>query len=292
MEFNQLRYLRSAVRTGSITGAAEAEFVSQPSISKQIRSLENELGVPLFHRVGRGIVPTEAATMLADFADRLFDDLSRTVSAVSGPDSVSGGTLRICATETVANHLLPPALASLKQRYPHCRIRVEMLGGDDALEQVRADEVDFAILPLPVVDSRLEVSDLLEEDVLLAVPVEHAWAGRSEVPIAEVLAQPSLLLSMPGLGLRTLVDEAAQTLGMPVAQGIELRSQVALLALVAEGAGIAFAPRMSLERRLDVAAVQLNPPLTRKIGWVKRRGRHVPAIGQELLRILGSEIGT
>jgi DNA-binding transcriptional LysR family regulator len=62
-----------------------------------------------------------------------------------------------------------------------------------------------------------------------------------------------------------------------------------LLALVAEGAGIAFAPRMSLERRADVAAVQLTPPLTRKIGWVKRRGRHVPAIGQELLRILGSE---
>jgi len=88
MELHQLRYLRAVVRSGSVTVAAEAEFVSQPSVSKQLRLLEKEFGTPLFHRVGRRLIATEAALVLADCADRVFDDLAATVSSVSGPDSV------------------------------------------------------------------------------------------------------------------------------------------------------------------------------------------------------------
>src|SRR5690349_8047427 len=122
MELHHLRYVRAVVRTGSVTAAAEAEFVAQPSVSKQLRGLEQELGVPLFHRVGRRIVPTEAALALADCADRVFDELAATLATVSGPDSARGGTLRMCATETVSDNLLPPALAELRRRYPRCHI--------------------------------------------------------------------------------------------------------------------------------------------------------------------------
>ncbi|MCA9851996.1 MAG: LysR family transcriptional regulator, partial [Dehalococcoidia bacterium] len=83
MELHQLRYLRAIVRNGSVTAAAEAEHVSQPSVSRQVGLLERELGVPLLHRVGRGVVPTEAALQLADLADRLFDDLAATTSAIA-----------------------------------------------------------------------------------------------------------------------------------------------------------------------------------------------------------------
>ncbi len=89
MELHQLRYLRAVVRSGSVTAAAEAEFVAQPSVSKQLRLLERELGVPLFHRVGRKVVATDAALALADCADRVFDDLAATVAAVSGPELLS-----------------------------------------------------------------------------------------------------------------------------------------------------------------------------------------------------------
>ena len=78
MELHQLRYLRAVVRTGSVTAAAEAEHVAQPSISKQMRLLELELGVPLFHRVGRRVVATEAAVELAECAGRVLDDLAST----------------------------------------------------------------------------------------------------------------------------------------------------------------------------------------------------------------------
>jgi DNA-binding transcriptional LysR family regulator len=287
MELHHLRYVRAVVRTGSVTAAAEAEFVAQPSVSKQLRGLEQELGVPLFHRVGRRIIPTEAAVALADCADRVFDDLAATLATVSGPESARGGTLRMCATETVTDNLLPPALAELRLRYPRCHIRVEMLGTDDAIQRVLADEFDLAIVVLPVADSRLEIEPLLDEEVLLAVPPNHRWANRRRVEIGDALAEPGLLLSMPGIGLRSMVEEAARDAGIALDANFELRSQQAILALVASGGGIAFAPAMSLRGREDVMALGPNPPLRRSLGWVRRRGRHLPVIATELLSLLG-----
>ena len=287
MELHHLRYLRAVVRTGSVTAAAEAEFVAQPSVSKQLRQLEREIGVALFHRVGRKVVPTDAAFALADCADRVFDDIASTLAEVSGPDSSYGGSLRMCATETISDNLLPPVLAELRRRYPRSHVRVEMLGTDDAIQRVLADDFDFAIVVLPVADSRLEIVPLLTEDVLLALPPGHAWAGRDAVGVSEALSDPSLLLSMPGLGLRSMVDTAARNASMQLRANLEMRSQQAILSLVASGGGIGFAPRMSLEHRADVVSVRLEPAQSREVGWVRRRGRHLPPIALELLRLLG-----
>jgi DNA-binding transcriptional LysR family regulator len=286
MELHHLRYLRAVVRTGSITAAAEAEFVAQPSVSKQMRALERELGVPLFHRVGRKVVPTDAAVALADCADRMFDELAATLAGIAGPGSTRGGNLKMCATETVADHLLPPALSELRGRYPGCHIRVEMLGTDDAIQRVLADEFDLAIVVLPIADSRLEIETLLTEDVLLALPRAHPWLERPSVPMEEVLEEPNLILSMPGLGLRAMVDEAAAHHGVALRTNFELRSQQAILAMVAAGGGIAFSPRMCLAGREDVAGIELEPRLRRELGWVRRRGRHLPHIALELLELL------
>lgn len=286
MELHHLRYLRAVVRTGSVTAAAEAEYVAQPSVSKQLRALERELGVPLFHRVGRKVLPTDAAVALADCADRVFDEIAATLAAVSGPDSALGGSLRMCATETVTDNLLPPALAELRLRYPRCHILVEMLGTDDAIERILADEFDLAIVVLPLFDSRLEVQPLLTEEIMLAVGRNHRWAREGRGALRDALAEPNLLLSMPGLGLRAMVDEAARDAGIELQTTFEIRSQQAILALVASGGGIALSPRMSVEGRDDVVALALDPPLQREVGWIRRKGRHLPRIAEELLILL------
>jgi DNA-binding transcriptional LysR family regulator len=291
MEFAQLRYLRAVVRAGSVTAAAGAEHVSQPSVSKQIRALERELGVALFHRVGRRVVPTEAARELADCAGRVFDDVASTTTAIAGMASGAAGTVRLCATETVADHLLPSALSRLVAELPRARVRVEMLGTDDSVARVLADEVDFAIVALPLADSRLDIELLFEEEVLCALPPGHRWAGRRTVPLGEALCDPALLLSMPGHGLRTEVDSQARRLGIEVQSRIELRSQQALLAMVAAGGGIALAPRIAAEGRDDVVVRPFSPRLHRRVGWVRRRGRHVPPLGLRLLELINQRRG-
>ncbi len=286
MELHQLRYLRAAVRSGSVTRAAENEHVAQPAVSRQIRLLERELGTPLFHRVGRRVVPTEAGLRMADCADRVLDEIAAAVAALTGPDAESGQRLSFCATETVTEHILPAALTVLRERRPACSMSVEMLGTDDGIARVLADAVDFAIVVLPIADARLVVEPLLAEDVLLAVPKEHRWATEETIALAAALGDPGLLASMRGHGLRSQVDEAAAALGMAISPRVELRSQQALLAMVAAGGGVCFTPRMAVASRSDVSAKPLTPGLRREIGWVRRKGRHVPVVGMELLALV------
>jgi DNA-binding transcriptional LysR family regulator len=147
--------------------------------------------------------------------------------------------------------------------------------------------VDLAIVVLPLADSRLDIHPLFEEEILLAVPPSHTWAARDAVPLAEALARPDLLLSMPGHGLRGQIEREAQALGLRLEGRLDLRSQRALLEMVARGAGVCFAPRISTHefaRRLH--AVSLAPPLTRQIGWIARRGRRVPPVGMLLIDLL------
>lgn len=284
MELHQLRYVRAVVRTGSVTAAAEAERVAQPSISKQIRALERELGVPLFHRVGRRVVPTEAARLLADAADRVLEELQRATTAIAGGSSAA--RLRLGATETVTDYLVPAALAELFGAFPGTQLSVEMLSTDDIIRRVLADEFDLGIVVLPLADSRLAIDELFDEPVLLALPPGHRWAGRAPVPLAEALADPSLLLSMPGHGLRMEVERAAQQLGVQLRARVECRSQFALLKMVAAGAGTAFAPTIALAGRDDVVAVPTDPELRRRVGWIRRPGRYLPAITHPFLSLI------
>lgn len=286
MELHQLAYLQAVVRTGSVTRAAEAVSVSQPSVSKQIRLLEREVGVPLFHRAGRRIVPTEAALLLAACAERVFDEIGTTVDALAQLAASLRGTLRLCATETVTDYLLPPALAEVRRRHPGVQITVEMLGTDDAIAQVLAGTVDLAFVVLPLADSRLEIHPLLEEEILLAVPSGHAWAARDQVEVAAALADPDLLLSMPGHGLRAQLEQEAQARGLALASRLDLRSQQALLQLVSFGAGITFLPAMSAVPREGVTVRPLQPRLTRQIGWITRRGRRLPPVAAALIELV------
>jgi len=283
MELHQLRYLRAVVRTGSVSRAAEEEHVAQPSVSKQIQLLERELGVPLLHRVGRGVAPTDAALALADCAERVFDDLATTAAMVREAGEEVAATIRLCATETVTDHLLPGLITGLTERYPRVRVSAEMTGSADGVGRVLRDAADLAVVVLPLADSRLDIHPLFEEEVLLAVPRGHRWDSGGAVGMEDVLRSGELLCSMPGLGLRAQVDEAAARLGMTLEPRVEMRSQQALLAMAAAGGGVALAPRLSVAGNERVAIVGIEPAMRRQIGWVRRRGRHLPGPAMELI---------
>jgi len=293
IELRHLRYLRAVVRTGSVTAAAEAEHVAQPSVSKQLRQLERLLGVPLFHRVGRHVVPTEAARTLADCADRVLTDLEQTIAAITSAHAAGAVRLRVAATETVTDALFPDALARLRARYPNTRISLEMLSTDDIIRRVLEDEFDLGVVVLPLADSRLAVEPLFEEEVVLAVPPDHPWARAGRIGLRDALEAPNLLLSMPGHGLRREVERAAQELAVTLDGRLECRSQQALLRLVAAGAGICFAPSIAVAERTGVAVLRTEPPLHRRIGWVRRPGRYLPqpafALLAELRRVAGEK---
>lgn len=284
MELQQLAYLRAVVQQGSVTRAADSMDVAQPSISKAIRALERELGTPLFHRAGRRLAPTEAGTLLAECAARIFDDLTATGLMMSEVAQSARGSLRVCATETVMDELLPPATSALRRARPNVHISIEMTGTDEAIQRVLGDAVDLAIVPLPLADSRLDIAEIGAEPVVLVVPSTDPFAQLISVSLADALRRPDILLSMPGHGLRAQVEQAAQRLGVTLESGVQIRSQRALLQMVACGAGVTFAPWISARAAVgDVAICALTPALTRHIGWIARRGRHIPPVARLLV---------
>ncbi|HEV7215674.1 MAG TPA: LysR substrate-binding domain-containing protein, partial [Chloroflexota bacterium] len=224
MELRQLRYLQAIARSGSFTGAAAAEHVAQPAVSKQIRSLEEELGVVLFDRSGRGATLTAEGEVVARYAERLLSLLEELRAELADRAVLKRGRLRLCATETVMEYLLPAALAALHQRHPHLELSAEMLGTDDAVALLLDRQVDVAIVTLPLSHPDLVVEPLYSEDIVLLVPASDALAGRAAVPLRE-LAGRELLLSMPGHGLRAVIDAACRRVGFVTHPALELRSQ-------------------------------------------------------------------
>src|SRR5579859_6915338 len=199
MEIAQLRYLRAIARTGSFTAAAEAEGVEQPAVSKQIKRLEEELGVRLFERRARRVRVTDAGRVAVHHAERALSSLDDLRTELVDLEGLARGRLRVCATETVMDYLLPTALAGLHERFPGLEVSAEMLGTDDAVGLLLADEVDVAIVALPLSHPELEVVTLFVEDVVLLTPRDDVLREVDRVALSDVRDR-EFLLSMPGHG--------------------------------------------------------------------------------------------
>lgn len=289
MELRQLRYMQAIARCGSFTGAADAERVAQPAVSKQIRRLEGELGVALFDRGGRGATLTAEGEVVARYAERILGLAEELRAELADRALLERGRLRLCATETVMEYLLPAALAALHRRYPRLELSAEMLGTDDAVSLLLDRQIDVAIVTLPISHPDLVVETLYSEDIVLLVPADDPLAGRAEVALQE-LAGRELLLSMPGHGLRAVIDAACRRAGFVTHPALELRSQEALIRLVEQGAGITFAPKICVQRpRPAVRICQVvRPSLRRSIGWARLRDRYAPRAVEALVRELST----
>ncbi len=193
MELHQLRYFTAVAREGNFTRAAEACGVAQPSLSQQIQKLEKELGTPLFDRMPRSVILTEAGKKLKEMAADILtsvDEARRRI--VDDPAEVSG-RLAIGVIPTIAPFVLPKVLRSYTRRFPDVAIHVEESVTETLLQEVSEGELDLAILALPIEHDRLHAESLYDEPLLLAMSADHPLAKRKRVTW-EHLAQERLLV--------------------------------------------------------------------------------------------------
>ena len=125
LNFNLLRSFELVARQGSISGAARAGFASQPALSKAMRELEKQIGLPLFERSARGVILTEAGQLLFEHARALFALETQTEAALASLRDIEGGTLRIGATTTLANYVLPELLGEFRRLHPRVTLQLE-----------------------------------------------------------------------------------------------------------------------------------------------------------------------
>lgn len=243
MEFHQLRYFLAVVSEGSFTRAAERLYITQPSLSEQVRKLEAELGTRLFERLGRSLALTRAGEALLPHAERVVSELEQARRRVQRVDELRGGRISIGVLPSVAARLLPWSVAELRRRHPDVEVTLrEEERSNNVEDLVRAGDLDLGIIRLPGRSVGLEARPLLREPLVLVVPPGHHLARRHSISLSE-LAQEPFVAMKPGYGLRDLLEAVCRKAGFEPRVSVEVGQLASVQGLVLAGLGVTVLPR-------------------------------------------------
>jgi DNA-binding transcriptional LysR family regulator len=276
----QLRAFCMIVKLGTLSRAAEALFLSQPSVSLQLRALEQELGASLIERRRRRVAPTREGQALYDLAMPLVDGLDQLDQRFRALQAgLAGGELHIAAGTSTIQYLLPPFVAAFRARHPAVRLQLHNVTGKDGLALLRSDQVDFAVGSMLDVPNDLSYEALQAYDPMLIMPPDHPLARRREVRL-EDLSPYGLILPPQRLTTYRLVDLIFQQRKVPFHVAIEVGGWEVIKQYVALGLGISIVTGICIgdddQARLAVRNMSAYFP-QRSYGVVVRKGKYLSA---------------
>lgn len=283
MELHQLRYFCAIVDTGSFSRAARQSHVSQPSLSQQIRKLEDELGARLFDRLGRSVRLTDIGQTFLPRARAVLRELEAARSDLADQKNSLGGAIVIGVIPTVAPYLLPPHLTAFSRKFPQARISVVEEITPVLLDRLRAASIDLAILALPVRGHEFESFPILTEPFFAALPKRHRLARLRSISLKD-LASESFLLLRDGHCFRENALAACDRARLHPQIVFESGQFSSLLSMVAAGMGVSIVPEMALDEKSHCTYVRLaDDHAVRTIGAVRLRGRSFSRVHNSFL---------
>lgn len=290
MEIHQLRYFCAIAETGNFSRAAQQTHVSQPSLSQQIRKLEDELGARLFDRLGRSVRLTELGRAFLPRARAVLRELEAARSDIVERKASISGPVCIGVIPTIAPYFLPPILAAFSHNCPQARVSVVEEITPLLLERLRTGNMDVAIvaLPLHVRGHEFESFPLLVEKLYAVLPKRHALAGRRAVSLGELQGEPFLLLR-DGHCFRETAIAACKRERLNPQIIFESGQFSSILSMVSAGLGVSIVPAMALEKRSGCRFVPLaDERAARTIGVVTLKGRSLTRVIEAFLAALGA----
>jgi DNA-binding transcriptional LysR family regulator len=271
----QLRYFLSAAQEGTLSAAAVAERIAQPSLSEQIRRLESALGVQLFTRTNRRLLLTEAGRLLLPHAQRALADMDELTDVLREVRNLEGGMVSFGTFSSAHLYLLTELIRDFHARHPKVKIRVVGLNSSEVADSVREGELEAGIVQLPVDDRGLAVSKPVLTDEVLYVSAEPS---RLREPVTvELLAERPLILSEARWSnsdpLRTSLTARAQQAGVSISPIAEVEFQTQAVELAARGVGdslVSFFVGQPMFERLRLGWVSLEPRMGEHFALITR----------------------
>lgn len=245
MKIRQLEYLVAIADTQSFAKAAALLNVSQPTLSQQIRTLEDHLGLPLLERSPSGVLPTPAGRDIIERARAILRDMRELGHVARRAGSKVSGTIRLGTTPTLGPYLLSPVIAELHQALPDLRIHVREGIPAYQTDDLAKGQIDLYLGPLPIADHLFQVEPLFRERLYLVVAKDHRLAGRAAVASAQLADLPVLSIDQRHQYHRQIAQIAEQ-FGMRLAPGYEGTSLDSLHQMAASGLGAAILPELYL----------------------------------------------
>lgn len=270
MDLRQLTTLVAIADHGSFSAAARSLYTVQSNVSSHIARLEKELGVMLVDRQRGGL--TDDGVVVVEKARRVLHELDDiTAEMASRGDEVRGDT-RLGVLGTTARWLLPQLLGHLNKQHPGVHVTVHEGNTTNLIPRLVSQQIDAAIVHLPVDDPEVTVDPLFAEDLVLLVHNRHHLSKYDTVALADLAFEP-LMLPPTGAALRRVIDRAASSCGVELQPQVEIDGVRLLTSLAFEGFGAAIVPATSVPRWLkgDFKRITVPELPRRVVGWVQRR---------------------
>ncbi|HEU4670509.1 MAG TPA: LysR substrate-binding domain-containing protein, partial [Dyella sp.] len=276
MNLRDLQYLVALAEHRHFGRAAEACFVSQPTLSTQIKKLEDELGVPLVERTPRKVLLTEVGSEIAARAREVLNEVDQIRAVARRTRDPESGTVRLGIFPTLGPYLLPHAVPMVRAAFPRLELLLVEEKTEVILRLLREGKLDVGILALPLHEDSLHVEFLFEEPFVLAVPQSHALARRQgQLKLAD-LSNESLLLLEDGHCLRDQALEVCHLAGAGERNGFRATSLETLRQMVSAEVGITLLPVLAVKPPVaqsgNLRLIEFKaPPPSRRLAMVWRK---------------------
>jgi len=293
MNLRDLKYLVALADHKHFGRAAAACFVSQPTLSTQIKKLEDELGVPLVERAPRKVMLTPAGREAASRARSIVAEVEQMKEAARRSQDPEAGTVRLGIFPTLGPYLLPHVVPRIRERFPQLELLLVEEKSDQLLRQLREGRLDAAVLALPIHDDQLHAEFLFEEPFVLAVPEGHALARRASLSLDE-LSEQRLLLLEDGHCLRDQALDVCHLAGALEKSEFQATSLETLRQMVAANVGVTLLPLLAVKppvaRSENVQLIGFDDerPPSRRIAMVWRRSSAMGDFLEQLARLFRS----
>lgn len=249
----QLEVFEAIARLGSFTRAAEELYLTQPTVSMQIKKLTDAVGLPLFEQVGKKIYLTDAGRALHTFSREIFDQFSTFETKIADMKGLAAGNLKL-AVVTTAKYVAPRLLGPFCQRYPGIDMSLVVSNRERVLDRLADNLDDLYIFGQPPVDLDAVAEPFLENPLVVLAPANHPLAEQRRIPL-ERLAEEQFLVREPGSGTRQAVTRLFSSHRLKMKIRMELGSTEAIKQGVAGGLGVSVVSKHTLA--LDVPMGQL-----------------------------------
>ncbi|MBK8000905.1 MAG: LysR family transcriptional regulator [Verrucomicrobia bacterium] len=278
IDSRQLRAFAALARTGSFTLAAKELFLSQSAVSHSMKALETDVGCRLFDRVGKKVLLTQAGESLLHHTEKILQEMAAARAGLEQLGKWGVGRLRIGASPTACQYILPAVLREFKESFPKCRIAIAPGDTLEAIESVRENRIDLAITLEPRNEDQFEFHPLFSDELAFIVGAMHPWAKDGHVVRNEIPKQSYVLYNKTSYTFRMVRDYFNQE-DMVLNTVIELGSMEAIKELVKLGLGVGILSPWIAQKEIQEKSLVALPLGRRKMkrnwGVIHWRGRRL-----------------
>jgi LysR family transcriptional regulator, low CO2-responsive transcriptional regulator len=288
---HQLKVFEAVARNSSFTRAAEELFLTQPTVSMQVKQLAKTVGMPLFEQVGKKLFLTESGKALFETCQDMFARMERFEMAIANIKGLKQGSLRI-STITTAKYVIPRILGPFCNRYPGIDVSLTVTNHQFVLEGLASNRNDLYIVSHVPEDLDVQAIPFMENPLVVLAPKEHPLVGEKNISLAR-LAQEPFILREPGSGTRRAAQSLFESHGIPLKVRLDLGSNEAIKQAIAGGMGISVLSKHTLAlegltNQLAVLDVE-HFPIPRTWYVIYPSGKQLSTIAQEFLDYLLNE---